>query len=203
MIKETMLAFLDTETGGLMPGRHPVLEIATILTDFKLKEIARMEMKITPRPGDEIDPAAARVNGYRPELWLDAVSFSVWQDWLSRHFPYGTVAIPVGHNVKFDRDMIDLGYYKNHKRFCPLSYHMIDTVSIACALKVSGRINPPNLKLKSVAEALGIKNPAEHRAMGDCETSMKIFKYFSELMAKPLLKLDPDSGEISEAVKVT
>lgn len=186
MIQQTILAFIDTETGGLTAGVHPVLEIATILTDFDLKEIARIELKVKPRAGDKIDPQAARINGYTPEGWKDAKPFAEYSTWLAKHVPYGTIAIPVGHNVGFDRDMIDLGYYKPTGKFCPLSYHKIDTVGIAAALQVAGKIKPMNLKLASVAEAMGIKNAAAHRAMGDCETSMKIFTMFSEMLKFPL-----------------
>lgn len=66
---ENYLAFLDTETGGLTPGKDPVIEIATILADLEGKELARFESKISLRPGDVVSPEAAKINGYSPDVW--------------------------------------------------------------------------------------------------------------------------------------
>lgn len=180
-VTESFLAFLDTETTGLEPGWDEVIEIATILTDMELNEIDRFHAKTKfMKP---ITAEAAKVNGFDAEVWKrEAVSFSTWQAWIGAKVPYGHVAIPVGHNVGFDREMIDLRYYKAHGKFCPLSYHKIDTVALAMAMRVAGLLGDvPNVKLTTVTTALGIKHEA-HRAMGDCLAAMEIFKHASRLM---------------------
>ena len=174
-VSEDFLAFLDTETGGVTPGKDPVIEIATILTDHQFHEIDRIEMKVQLRPGDVVQPEAARVNGYTPEAWAkEARPFGEWKAWLSRRVPYGSVAIPVGHNVGFDRDMIDLGYYK--PQFCPLSYRKIDTLTLAMCLRLSGSIHVADVKLGTVAKALGIEHANAHGAMSDALAAKGIFE---------------------------
>jgi DNA polymerase III alpha subunit (gram-positive type) len=184
-VREAFLAFVDTETGGTTPGKDPVIEVATILTDLKRREIARFESKIQLRAGDVVSAEAAAINGYTAEVWArEARPFSTYINFLKAHVPYGTVAIPVGHNVGFDRDMIDLGYYKPMRAFCPLSYRKADTLSLAMALRCAGVIECEDLKLVTVAKAMGIETPAAHRAMADCETAKTIFERAIDMFAE-------------------
>ena len=174
MVTETKLAFLDVETTGVVPGRDEVIEIATILTDLDLKEIDRFEAKIQ-FDASKMTPQAAAVNGYRPEDWKDAVPFIKWSAWLERHNPYGQVSIPVGHNVEFDYAMIVERYYKPYGKFLALAYNKIDTRALAVAMRVAKAIDVPNVKLGTVADALGIKYSTAHRAMADAEICKEIF----------------------------
>lgn len=176
-VSDDFLAFIDTETGGLVPGRDPVIEVATILTDLELNELGRFDAKIQLRPGDVVSPEAARLNGYDPEVWArEAVPMAEYRGFLSRHIPRGSVAVSVGHNVSFDRDMIDQGYFKPAGFFCPLSYHKVDTVGIAMALKLAGVIRCENVRLTSVSAALGIEHGKAHTAMADLLVSKEIFE---------------------------
>ncbi len=179
-VTEDFLAFLDVETTGVTPGHDEVVEIATILTDWDLKEISRIEMKVKVTSPQKITPEVAKINGYNEEVWMkEARPFFEWQNWLSKHVPYGHVACPVGHNVGFDRAIINDYYYKlmGGGKFFPLSFHLIDTVSLAGVMKIAKIIDVPNLKLATIAPALGIAKEQKHRAMDDCELSKKILEY--------------------------
>lgn len=169
---EDYLAFVDTETSGLIPGLHRVIEVATILTDLQLQEIARFDARIEVPDDHIVSDEAAAINGFDRELWRStSIPFEAYVRFL-RCIPYGHVAIPVGHNVGFDRDMLRSHY---GKRFFPLSYHQIDTVGLACAMKVAGIFKSENLKLTTITEALGIPHTVKHRAMSDCEAARGIF----------------------------
>ena len=64
-------AFMDCEFGGLDPELHDITEVAVILTDYRLDEIASGEWKIAARP-HRISREAAEISGYRAEDWVGA-----------------------------------------------------------------------------------------------------------------------------------
>lgn len=190
-VQERYLAFVDTETGGLEPGKSPIVEIATILTDLKLNEIARFEAKIKLLPGQKVDPKAAEINGYNEADWKDAVHFDEYKKFMAHHVKMGSVAIPVGHNVGFDRDMIDLGYYKPRSQFCPLGFRKIDTLGLAQCLRLAGVIQVEDLKLGTVAKALGIEHGKAHSAMADNLVSKTIFERFMRFLGRAKVTASP------------
>lgn len=191
--EEKYFAFMDTETGGLEPGKSPVIEVATILTDLELNEIARFEAKIKLLPGQTVDPKAAAVNGYTPEDWKDAVHFDEYKRFLMHHIKMRTVAMPVGYNVRFDREMIDQGYYKPYSQFCPLGYRVVECMSLAAVLKVAGVIQVPDLKLQTVLAALGIPPGKAHSAMSDTLGAKEIFERFVRFVKRAKLKKAAES----------
>ena len=60
---EFAFAFMDCEFGGLDPERHDITEVAVVLTDYRLEELASAEWKIAAR-ADRISPEAAQISGY-------------------------------------------------------------------------------------------------------------------------------------------
>lgn len=64
------LLFLDVETSGLNPLIHEIIEICMVETLPDGTIIRQFNSKIKPQY--EVNPEAAKVNGYTPEKWVGA-----------------------------------------------------------------------------------------------------------------------------------
>ncbi len=124
-------------------------------------------------------PEAAAKNGYDPKVWSqEAVPFYKYQAWMERHIKFGQVAVPVGHRVEFDRNILNERYFRPTGAFFKWSYRMIDTTGLAMTLKAAGVIKCESVRLEEVAKALDFKPEGEfHRAMADLQMSKKIFEF--------------------------
>lgn len=98
--------FLDTETGGLDPRIHALIQVSMIITDADLNELDIFAHRIIPRPGYLVDAFAANVNGYEESEWI-----RTGLDWEQANRAYtqyiqqwfGTRrAVAVAHNAPFD-----------------------------------------------------------------------------------------------------
>lgn len=183
-VSEDFLIFEDTETTGLVPGVDEPIEIASLLTDLKMKEVARFHQKIQ-FDFKKMKPEAAAVNGFDPHSWtIEAVPFYEYDHWLQKHIPFGSVATPVGHNAKFDHSILFERYYRPTNQFFKWAMRVVDTVAIAVGFRIAGIINVPNVKLATVADALGIDRGQAHTAWDDMLASKAIFEKFLELAKK-------------------
>lgn len=100
---------LDTETGGTRPGKHALLSIAAYPSwDIANPFIAH----IRHEDAYTIEPDAAEINGYTPELWEQRGAVWIFDamadlgDWLSDRFRERR-ALMLAHNAGFDRMFLD------------------------------------------------------------------------------------------------
>jgi DNA polymerase III epsilon subunit-like protein len=188
-LTESLLAFIDTETTGLTAADE-VIELACILTDMNLQEVGRWQGKF--KPACPVHPQAAAINGYDADTWeQQAVPFGHFIAWCKPpRIPLGHAAVPVGHNVIFDQPRIEAAF-KAQGAFCPISRRGIDSMSIALTLRLAGVLRCENVKLPTVAEALGVCRPT-HRAMDDAETVRAILGRAVQLLGpQALARMEP------------
>ncbi len=80
-MKYHRLAFIDTETTGLDPNFHEVIEIGCVVADWKpdlfgertLVESSTLDIKIIPEHIERADPKALAVNHYAKRDWSQAI----------------------------------------------------------------------------------------------------------------------------------
>ena len=170
-------AFMDCEFGGLDPDLHDITEIAVIVTDYRLAELASREWKVRARP-ERISAEAAAMSGYDAEVWgREAVPVRQALDELAALLPKGSTVVPSGQNVRMDVTFLERAY-----KACaipwPFDYHVIDlaTLYYACTL-VAGE-TAPALSLRQAATAAGlVKGPVAHRAMADARLTLETFRH--------------------------
>lgn len=190
------LIFVDTETTGLNPLEHEIIEIALVRvrqtwdkgeqypkgTPVGLPSRCQFELieewstKILPENIATANPDSLRVTGYTVTGWKDAISC---EDAMREFAARTEGGIMVAHNVAFDSAFIDATLSKYGIKN-PMHYHRLDTVSMAYAVLHS----TPDVGRYSLAELckhFGIVNENAHSALADAKACFELFKKLIEL----------------------
>lgn len=164
------LCFLDTETTGLNPHRHEVLEVAFIRENAD-GTIRRWECKIKPQEIHLADPKALEVNGYlvSENLWSIAPTFGEVSGTI-REFVEDCILI--GQNTRFDvaflQSMFDRWYTE-----VDMHYHLLDVSTLAYA--ELGAL-ADKLSLTRMREIFEIPKDQYHSAMKDTEDVREVYQ---------------------------
>lgn len=177
-----MIVYFDTETGGTEP-KHPTIQLAAIAVDGGV-ELASFEQKIR-FDESSCDPVALEMNHYDRLKWVDAmpgpIVASRFAAWLR---PYSTVerisragnpyriALAAGYNsTAFDWPRVRELF---GTQFCPIDYLVRDVLQRVLFYCDESGERPPNFKLATVAEWLGIPTDGAHDALFDARLCWKV-----------------------------
>lgn len=175
------LVFLDVETGGLDPRRHPVIQVAAVAVDSDFREVDAIEVKVR-FDESRADPAALALSHYDSSVWAAAAvgpgdAVNAVRRFLLRYAAIQEVsagrvrrlARVAGHQVAFDLAFLDelfgrVGVGR------PWHRHALCTVALALWLM-------PGLKsysLKALTERLGVVNERPHEALSDVRATVAV-----------------------------
>lgn len=179
----------DTETTGLDPTEDAqIISLAYMALDTKLDCVAKGQWFVLPTV--PVDPAAARVNGYTPELWGErgAITQDAFADELAAVWKSLDLrrALSLGQNVGFDYDFLRaLG--KTRPAFAKamqdaLSYHKVDTISLGVSIDHAHEIDGAFYKLGELAARWGVRLENAHDALADLEATVEVYRKFHELL---------------------
>jgi len=176
-LPEFAFAFIDCEFGGLDPELHDITEIAIILTDYRLVELAAREWKVQAR-AERITPEAAAISGYTPEAWAEALPLRRVLGEIGEMLPHGHTVVPAGQNVRMDVQFLERAYRSCSLPF-PFDYHVIDLATLFYAWSLVAGETLPALSLRQAATVAGlIEGAVPHRAMADSRLTLETFRYF-------------------------
>lgn len=184
-------AFLDCEFGGLEPELHDITEIAVIVTDERLAELASAEWKVAARP-ERISAEAAQISGYDAAAWSGAPHVRQVLTEFAALLPAGKTVVPAGQNVRMDVQFLERAY-----RRCgipwPFDYHVIDLATLFYAWSLVAGEPLAALSLRQAAVVAGlIDGPVPHRAMADARLTLETFRhYIGRLAPRPLPDTPP------------
>jgi oligoribonuclease (3'-5' exoribonuclease) len=172
-----VLAFMDCEFGGLDPELHDITEIAVIVTDYRLAELARGEWKVLAR-AERISEEGAAIGGYSEEAWRGAPPLRQVLGELSDLLPANALVVPAGQNVRMDVAFLERGYRSCEIPF-PFDYHVIDLATLFYAWSLISGERVASLSLRQAALTAGlIENAIPHRAMADTKITLETFRHF-------------------------
>jgi DNA polymerase-3 subunit epsilon len=106
------------------------------------------------------------------------VALAVLEVFLDQHFPHRCQPIVLaGHNVAFDQAFLErflAGQGRTPERF---SHRLVDTHSLAAALRDAGRLDLADLNSSALFAHFGIEVPEEkrHTALGDALATFELY----------------------------
>jgi DNA polymerase III epsilon subunit-like protein len=193
-MSDFVFAFMDCEFGGLDPELHDLTEIAVIVTDYRLVELASAEWKVRAR-AERISAEAAEISGYTADAWKDALPVRQVLSELALLLPRGATAIPAGQNVRMDVQFVERAF-KHCGIPYPFDYHVIDLATLFYAWSLVAGEPVAALSLRQAATTAGlIDGPVPHRAMADARLTLETFRHFVGRLAPR----SPSEGEAPPA----
>lgn len=186
------LVFIDLETGGKDPCRHPIIQIAAVAVDGDtLATLDEIELKV------KFDERRAtkysiRKNSYSRRIWQEHALPELeaarrLADFLRRHATYKDIsrhgneyvlAQLAAHNAQYDADFLH-AWYKRLNQFCPARRQMFCTLQRCLWYFFEHpESTPRNFELKTLCEHVGVpySAAAAHDALGDATATVGLYR---------------------------
>lgn len=173
------LLFIDTETGGLDPGKHSLLSVALVvweggkIVDAQEWLINDGILSVTAEAlaVNRIDLVKHRQTALSPPESIDKLLA-----FIGRHFPGQEKITLAGHNVHFDIGFLKSFFSANNKDFSEFfSHRVIDTSSILHYLHLAGKLKQKAVSSDEAFALFGIKVEGRHTALGDALATARLF----------------------------
>lgn len=172
---------LDTETTGLKPSNHEIIEIAMVSyfinDDGEWFLHKKFEEKLKPQRIEDAEPIALEVNGYSAEKWQNAKTFKEVLPEIKEIIEKSDLLL--GQNLYFDLSFIQ-GELKRLGQDQKIQYPpYIDTKSMADPLVSQGWLD--SSRLDYLCERLKVDfSGRAHTALVDCERTFEVFQKLLE-----------------------
>ncbi|MGJ3243014.1 MAG: exonuclease domain-containing protein [Opitutales bacterium] len=154
--KAWLLAFVDVETTGLVPGYHEMVDIGVVLTDLSGAEVGSFFVRMMPDHPERASDITERINSFTEERWrsLDAVDEArAVEDLVAFHRKHAgdRAVLMVAYNSWFDIAFLDYLFRQQGRTWRELyHYFILDLPSMAWGQGLR------HLAGKPLAESLGL-----------------------------------------------
>lgn len=179
--------FIDTETGGTIPGKHSLLSIGIVIWEKDCGIIDKKEFYIK-HSSYVITKEAQKINKFDRKIHetiadTPKVIIENLINFISQYFPNDIFFPLAGHNIQFDINFLKEFFSENNRSFYQyFSHRAIDTYSIYKALVLSNKINN-NLNSSHDAFAyFNISVANRHNALEDCLATVELFEKMLKLI---------------------
>lgn len=172
---------VDTETTGLHPARHGLIELAAAALDGQLMLLDTFQADVCPPEGVEFDPEALQINGFTMERIRAGVSYRMaceqFVKFMSKNF--SAEPLVIGQFYPFDyaflEQLFSASGYRDGLAAAIKGNAIIDTKALANSINaralLKGRPAPfPVTSLSKpggLKELFGITAYQAHSALGD------------------------------------
>ena len=139
-----LLAFVDVETTGLIPGHHEMIDIGIVMTDLDGSELGELFVRIQPQHPQRTDEGARAVNAFDEDLWheLQALpTVDAIEQILTFHKDIAgdKNVLMVAFNSHFDTAFLDHLFRSQERSWRELyHYFVLDLPSMSWSLGIRG-----------------------------------------------------------------
>ena len=175
-----ILAHIDVETTGLVPGYHEIIDIGVVMTDLEGRELDRLFIRILPRHPERLAPGAAAVHAFSVELWEQRGYVSHREAVEQLVAFHNAVAgsrnvLFVAYNAWFDISFVDQLFRSVDRTWREIfHYYILDLPSMLWSLGLRDLSGP------ELAEELGIaeetSDPLEHTGMTGAISNVEVYR---------------------------
>jgi len=186
------VAWIDTETTGLDPKKHGIIQLAIII-EIGFKPVARAEFRMNPT-GKEFDPQAMAIHGLSeeqisayPTTCATKGKIEKFLGQFVNKYDRQDKLIPGGYNVDFDIDFMRVMWEETGDKYFHswFDHAPIDIYRAHRLLEWAGIADaPPDRKLETMAKMYGIETPNSHDAAADIETTRRIAEIIRSKIGK-------------------
>jgi DNA polymerase III epsilon subunit family exonuclease len=169
-LRQQPVVVLDTETTGLDPKVHEILEIAIVALDGTVL----LDTKVKPVNIEVASPEALKINGYNEADWADAPTFDEIKDKVMEALKHKII---VGQNPQFDRNFVveALDRCGVEKAYRKVKRHTIDTVTLAWEHLVPCGLNRLNLTAECEFMGIPLDRETRHGALADAMATRTLY----------------------------
>lgn len=175
-----LLAFVDIETTGLVPGYHEMIDIGIVMTDLEGAELGELFIRIQPEHPERTSEGARAVNAFDEQRWRELGALSI-DDAIDRivGFHKGVAGernvLMVAFNSHFDASFLDHLFRSRGRSWRELyHYFILDLPSMAWSLGMR------SLTGSSIAERLGVEDephvPHLHTGITGAKLNVRIYR---------------------------
>lgn len=151
-----LLAFVDVETTGLIPGYHEMIDVGIVMTDLDGAELGELFIRILPDHPERTDAGARAVNAFDEQRWreLEALSAETAVERLAvfnNEIAGERNVLMVAFNAHFDTAFLDHLFRSQGRSWRELyHYFVLDLPSMAWSRGIRG------LTGTSISASLGV-----------------------------------------------
>lgn len=156
--EQWLLAHIDVETTGLIPGYHEMVDIGIVMTNLDGKILDSLFLRIQPNFPERLSPGAYEVNAFNTEKWkkLGALSNTAAVDSIisfHKKVAGDKQVLIVAYNSHFDAAFLDHLFRNVNKSWRELYYYFIlDIPSMAWGLGFRDLTGQEIMKLYNIKD---------------------------------------------------
>lgn len=183
------ILFIDTETGGQIPGKHSLLSAALVVWDINNGIVDSIEFFL--HSNDYVyTEEAIKINKFNIEEHklkaIPAIEFIKSIDlFCAKHFPEGYLIPLGGHNIQFDVNFLKVLYSSQNRSFnSRFSHRTLDTYSIGKYLFDCRLLDIDSLSSSKLFSNFKIDIKNRHSAIDDAKATAMLYERMISLIKK-------------------